>query len=203
MLVSEVEPWMIQSQHDETFFLPFCVIFVVSKVEDSRLFTHPLAKTALSRSSREAVLPSQPRLSMLNYLQVPETVELNRRGLLPVMKNRTCEFTEAHLSDKISLDASSSMAGLSPHHLARAFQQSLGMPAHQYLLRRRLEHVEKMLRDTQLPQSQIAQVAEFSDRSRLARHFRRVTRMSSSLARGIRQSDQSTTSHLKQVPLNL
>src|ERR1700758_988496 len=45
------------------------------------LITPPLAKTALSRSLPEAVLHSQPRLSMLNYLQVPETVEHNRSGL--------------------------------------------------------------------------------------------------------------------------
>jgi len=167
------------------------------------LITPPLAKTGLSRSSPEAVLHSQPRLSMLNYLQVPETVELNRGGLSPVMKNRICEFIEAHLSEKISLDDLSSMVGLSPHHFARAFQQSLGMPPHQYLLRRRLDHVEKMLRDTQLPLSQIAQVAGFSDQSHLARHFRRVTGMSPSLAREIRQSDRSTTSNLKRVPLNL
>ena len=151
------------------------------------LITPPLTKTGMSRNSPEAVLRTQPRLSMLHYLEVPETVELNRGGLSPALKNRICEFIETHLSEKVSLDALSSMAGLSPHHFARAFQQSLGMPPHRYLLRRRLEHVEKMLRDTQLPLAQIAQVAGFSDQSHLARHFRRVTGMPPSVARGRRQ----------------
>jgi AraC family transcriptional regulator len=77
----------------------------------------------------------------------------------------------------------SSMAGLSPHHFARAFQQSMGMPPHRYLLRRRVEHVEQMLRETQLPLSQIALAAGFADQSHLARHFRRLTGMPPSLAR--------------------
>jgi transcriptional regulator GlxA family with amidase domain len=40
-----------------------------------------------------------------------------------------------------------------------------------------------MLRETQLPLSEIALAAGFSDQSHLARHFRRLTGMSPSLAR--------------------
>jgi transcriptional regulator GlxA family with amidase domain len=40
-----------------------------------------------------------------------------------------------------------------------------------------------MLRDTQLPLSQIALAVGFSDQSHLARHFRRLTGMPPSLAR--------------------
>jgi len=83
----------------------------------------------------------------------------------------------------MGLDVLAAMAGLSTHHFARAFRQSVGMPPHSYLLRRRLQHVEQMLRDTQLPLSEIALAAGFSDHSHLARHFRRVTGMSPSLAR--------------------
>ena len=149
------------------------------------LITPPLAKSNLSRSWPEAVVHSQPRLSMLSFMPMPEAPDLSRGGLSPAMKSRICNFIEAHLSEKISLDALSSMAGLSPHHFARAFQQSLGMPPHRYLLRRRLDHVEQMLRDTQLPLSHIALAVGFSDQSHLNRHFRRRTGMSPSLARGL------------------
>lgn len=149
----------------------------------SALITAPLAKSSLSRSWPEAVVHAQPRLSMLSYMPMPEAPGLNRGGLSPTLRNRVCEFIESHIGEKISLDALSSMAGLSPHHFARAFQQSLGMPPHRYLLRRRLEHVEQMLRDTQLPLSHIALAAGFADQSHLTRHFRRLTGMSPSLAR--------------------
>jgi AraC-like DNA-binding protein len=149
------------------------------------LITPPLAKSSLSRNWLEAVLHAQPRLNMLSFMPMPETPDLNRGGLSPGMKHRVCDFIESHLSEKISLDSLSAMAGLSPHHFARAFQQSVGMPPHRYLLRRRLEHVEQMLRDTQLPLSHIALAVGFSDQSHLNRHFRRLTGMSPSLARGI------------------
>jgi AraC-like DNA-binding protein len=149
------------------------------------LITPPLAKSSLSRSWPEAVVHAQPRLSMLNFMPMPEAPDPSRGGLSPAMKNRVCDFIESHISEKISLDALSSMAGLSPHHFARAFQQSLGIPPHRYLLRRRLEHVEQMLRHTQLPLSHIALAVGFSDQSHLNRHFRRLTGMSPSLARGI------------------
>jgi AraC-like DNA-binding protein len=149
------------------------------------LLTPPLAKSNLSRSWPEAVVHAQPRLSMLSYVPMPEAPDLSRGGLSPAMKHRICDFIESHISEKISLGTLSSMAGLSPHHFARSFQQSVGMPPHRYLLRRRLEHVEQMLRDTQLPLSHIALAVGFSDQSHLNRHFRRFTGMSPSLARGL------------------
>lgn len=148
------------------------------------LLTPPLARASLSRNSPESVVHSRPRLSMLSYVPMPETTDLSRGGLSPALKSRVCDFIEQHIGEKISVGALSSMAGLSPNHFARAFQQSVGMPPHQYLLRRRLEHVEQMLRETQLPLSQIALAVGFSDQSHLARHFRRLTGIPPSLARG-------------------
>src|SRR5262249_60029181 len=131
----------------------------------------------------EAVIHSHPRLTTLSYLPLTEPPDVSRGGLSPAMKHAVCEFIDSHLDEKISLDALASLAGLSPYHFARAFQQSMGLPPHRYLLRRRLEHVEKMLHDTQLPLSQIALAAGFSDQSHLSRHFRRLTGMPPSLAR--------------------
>lgn len=147
------------------------------------LLTPPLARSSPSRNWPEAVLHSRPRLSTLSCLSMPETPDPSHGGLSPVLKNRICDFIEEHIGEKISLIALSSMAGLSLNHFARAFQQSVGMPPHRYMLRRRVQHVEQMLRETQLPLSQIALAAGFSDQSHLARHFRRLTGMPPSLAR--------------------
>jgi transcriptional regulator GlxA family with amidase domain len=75
------------------------------------------------------------------------------------------------------------MSGLSTFHFARAFHQSMGIPPHSYVLRRRLEQVKHMLRETQLPLSEIALATGFSDQSHLARHFHRLTGVSPSVAR--------------------
>jgi AraC-like DNA-binding protein len=120
---------------------------------------------------------------MLGNLQMQEAPPPSRGGLPPALTHRICEYVESHLDEKISLDRLASMAGLSAHHFARAFRESVGMPPHGYLLHRRLEYVERMLRETQLPLSEIALAAGFSDQSHLARHFRRLTGMPPSLAR--------------------
>jgi AraC-like DNA-binding protein len=62
-------------------------------------------------------------------------------------------------------------------------RQSLGIPPHNYIVQRRVEHAQKLLRNTDLPVSEIAIVAGFTDQSHLARHFRTITGVSPSLAR--------------------
>ena len=147
------------------------------------LITPSLARSKVSRSSPEAIVHSQPRMSMLGDLPIQEAPRPSRGGLSPALTHRICEYVESHLDEKITLDALASMAGLSAHHFARAFRQTVGKPPHGYLLQRRLEHVEHLLRDTRLPLSQIALAVGFSDQSHLARHFRRLTGMPPSLAR--------------------
>jgi AraC-like DNA-binding protein len=154
-----------------------------STVQWNVLITPPLPRSSVSHSSPEAVVHSQPRMSMLGNLPIPDAPSLSRGGLSPALKQRICEYIESHLDEKISLDVLSSMAGLSAYHFARAFRQSLGTPPHGYLLQRRLERVKQMMRDPKLPLSEIALATGFSDQSHLARHFRRLTGISPSLAR--------------------
>ncbi len=147
------------------------------------LLTPPLSKSRAARSWAEAFAHSRPRISTLSHLAVAEPPARRGGGLPPVLTQRICEYIESHLDDKTGLDALASMAGLSTHHFARAFHQSVGMPPHGYILSRRLERAERMLRETRLPLAEIAAATGFSDQSHLAKHFRRRTGMSPGLAR--------------------
>ena len=147
------------------------------------LLTPPLSKSRAARSWAEAFVHSRPRISTLDHLPVVEPPARSRGGLPPVVTQRICEYMESHLDQRIGLEDLASMAGLSTHHFARAFHQSVGMPPHSYLLSRRLERAERMLRETRLPLAEIAATTGFSDQSHLARHFRRRTGMPPSLAR--------------------
>ena len=149
----------------------------------SVLLTPPLSKNVARRNWAEAVVHSRPRINTLGHLPVFEAPAVRRGGLPPGLARRVCDYIESHFDQKISLDSLAAMVGLSRDHFARAFHQSMGMPPHSYLLRRRLDHVEQLLKDTQLPLSQIALATGFSDQSHLARHFRRQTGMSPSHAR--------------------
>lgn len=147
------------------------------------LLTPPLSKSRATRSWAEAFVHSRPRISTLGHLPVAEPPARSRGGLPPVVTQRICEYMESHLDQRIGLEALAAMAGLSTHHFARAFHQSVGMPPHSYLLSRRLEKAGRMLRETKLPLAEIAVATGFSDQSHLARHFRRQTGMPPSLAR--------------------
>ncbi len=142
------------------------------------LITPPLSKSRAARSWAEAVVHSRPRISTLGHLPIAEVAATRRGGLPPGLARRVCDYIESHLDEKIRLDSLAAMAGLSTYHFARAFHRSVGIPPHSYLLRRRVERVKQMVRDTQLPLSQIALATGFSDQSHLARHFRRQTGMS-------------------------
>ena len=142
------------------------------------LLTPPLSRTMVARSWAEAVVHSRARISTLGDLLLATAPEPIRGGLPPAVTRRVCDYIEGHLDEKIHLDGLAAMAGLSTDHFARAFHQSLGLPPHRYLLRRRLEQVEHMLRETHAPLSEIALATGFSDQSHLARHFRRWAGMS-------------------------
>jgi len=147
------------------------------------LITPPLSRSRGSHTSPESIVHGQPRIPKLDDLSRTDVPPLSRGGLSPALTHRICKYIESHLAERISLEALASMAGLSTHHFARAFRQSLGAPPHGYLLQRRLEHVEQLLHETRLPLSEIALAAGFSDQSHLSRHFRRSTGMPPSLAR--------------------
>ena len=142
------------------------------------LITPPLRTSKELRNSEYATIHSRPRLSTLENLSVETIPTPSRGGLSPAATRRVCDYVEGHLDEKIRLDGLAALTGLSTDHFARAFHQSVGVPPHTYLLRRRLEHVEHMLRETHAPLSEIALATGFADQSHLARHFRRWAGMS-------------------------
>jgi AraC family transcriptional regulator len=98
-----------------------------------------------------------------------------RSGRIPDRKLKVvlC-YIEENLARDVSLADLAAVAGLSVTHFKRLFRESAGLPVHQYLIRRRVEHAKCLLGDTELPISRIALEAGFSHQSHLARHMRRV-----------------------------
>jgi AraC-like DNA-binding protein len=147
------------------------------------LITPPLCGWRGTCSPAEVAIHSRPRISILHDASVPEHTPEIHGGLSPVRTRRICEYIASNLDQKIRLETLAEMAGLSVHHFSRAFKQSIGMPPHSYILQRRIERAQHMLRNTQRPLSEIALSAGFSDQSHLARHFRRMTGLSPSAMR--------------------
>ena len=149
----------------------------------SALITPPACGMSGLCSPTDALVHSRPRCGMLAHLPLSVDQPTNRGGLGPARANRICEYIDSHLQENIALEVLAGIAQLSVHHFAHAFRQSLGIPPHNYIVHRRIEHAQRLIRNTDLPLSEIALEAGFTDQSHLARHFRTITGVSPSLAR--------------------
>ena len=67
------------------------------------------------------------------------------------------------------------VSGVSEAHFARSFKQAFGLPPHRYLLTRRIERAMALLRDTDLPITEIAFHTGWESLGTFGRTFRDVT----------------------------
>jgi AraC family transcriptional regulator len=83
-------------------------------------------------------------------------------------------YIEDNLGRDLGLGEIADVAGLSVSHFKTMFRKSLGLPPHQYLIRRRVERAAMQLRKGKMPIGQIALENGFCHQSHLALHTRRV-----------------------------
>ena len=67
------------------------------------------------------------------------------------------------------------VSGVSEAHFARSFKEAFGLPPHRYLLTRRIERAKALLRETDLPVTEIAFQTGWSSLGTFGRTFRDVT----------------------------
>jgi len=67
------------------------------------------------------------------------------------------------------------VSGVSEAHFARSFKQAFGLPPHRYLLTRRVERATALLRDTDLPITEIAFQTGWGSLGTFGRTFHDVT----------------------------
>lgn len=102
-------------------------------------------------------------------LSAPRTV--HRGGLAGWQARRARDLIESCLEDDIPLSRLASECGLSVRHFSRAFAQTFGMPAHRYLMTRRVELALELLKVRTLSIPEIALKCGFVDQSHLTRVF--------------------------------
>jgi AraC family transcriptional regulator len=113
-----------------------------------------------------------------------QLLQRHYRGSLPVTKargglrqdvlERIIAHVEDHLREKLSLTAIAAVAGMSVSHLKVLFRNAMGLPVYEYVVRRRVERAQLLLRDRSLPVAHVALAAGFSHQSHLARHMQRI-----------------------------
>jgi AraC-like DNA-binding protein len=67
---------------------------------------------------------------------------------------------------------------LSVSHFARSFKETFGISTHQWLIRRRIENAQELLRQTTTPIVDIAMQSGFGDQAAFTRTFSQVVGVS-------------------------
>src|SRR5689334_3177833 len=89
------------------------------------------------------------------------------------------------------------VSGVSEAHFARSFKEAYGIPPHRYLLTRRIERAAALLRETELPITDIAFQTGWKSLGTFGRTFRDVTGESPG---ELRAREQAATHAPEQVP---
>jgi AraC family transcriptional regulator len=119
------------------------------------------------------------------YLANPAAAQ-PRTGRMPgVRLNRVVEFIHANLDRNIHLEELAEAAGMSAFHFAKLFKASTGSSPHQYILQRRLERAQQLLRDPSLTLSEVGLRCGFADQSHMTNVFRRFVGVTPSKYRAL------------------
>ena len=95
---------------------------------------------------------------------------LTRRKLTTIV-----DYIMADLHRSPTLEQMAALVSLSPYHFARQFKAATGLPPHQFLITRRVERAQQILRGRgNLSLAEVAIGVGFSDQSQLCFHFKRI-----------------------------
>ncbi|NJK50975.1 AraC family transcriptional regulator [Candidatus Gracilibacteria bacterium] len=89
---------------------------------------------------------------------------------------RVREYLAEHLTENIYLAQLSELVNLSPYHLSRVFAQEVGLPPHRYQIQLRVARA-RILLSQGLSLQTVAEQTGFADQNHLARHFKRLLRV--------------------------
>jgi transcriptional regulator GlxA family with amidase domain len=134
----------------------------------------------------------------------PAAVPLKQQ---PASDNQDPDLLRRLLRAKDRMDAASheawpvqrlaGVSGVSEAHFARSFKQAFGTPPHRYLLTRRIERATALLRDTDLPITEIAFQTGWESLGTFGRTFRDITGEAPGT---VRSRAQGRTHELGRVP---
>ena len=105
---------------------------------------------------------------------MPESAEQESRDAHTLFE-RTVRYIRLHLTEDLSLDALSAVAGYSPTYLSRLFYEKTGEHISAFIVRLKLELLSGLMKDERLSLNEIAERMGFSSRSYFNRYVKRIT----------------------------
>lgn len=88
--------------------------------------------------------------------------------------DRVADVVEARLSETITLDELAAVVHLSPHHFARLFTRTTGVPPHRFVTAQRMDRARVLLRTSRYSVPEVARLVGYQNPSHFRRVFRRL-----------------------------
>jgi AraC family transcriptional regulator len=89
--------------------------------------------------------------------------------------DRVIEHIEVNLRQELNLTVLAGIAGVSPHHFAKLFKDSIGLTPHQFVIRQRIECAKDYLRNPKLSIGEISCLTGFATQEHFTKVFRRIS----------------------------
>lgn len=159
--------------------------------QDQKLFEKRLLRIIEIHASEKAGEQLEYSGILLQFLSMffhdPDEKSLTRKQetrirLLPVLK-----YIDEHLGENVSVDTLARLANYEKSHFSTVFSSLLGTPPSRYIIRKRIEQAQLMLRRSDIKLESLAAQTGFSDAFHLSKTFKRVTGHSPSEYRTMRR----------------
>lgn len=143
--------------------------------------TAALAATEASPDAHSAICADALRLAILarqfsrqtNPLPTAESIACNVRSLQKWRLKRVMQYVDEHLDAKITLQDLAAATGLSRMHFAAQFRAATGMRPHEYLLKRRIQRAEELLKRVEVSLVDVALTVGFQTQAHFTTVFKR------------------------------
>jgi AraC family transcriptional regulator len=109
-----------------------------------------------------------------NCATMPKTLARSRIGLSPRRLRMVLDYLQDNLEGDLSLQRLAGLANMSLDGFIRVFKQSMGVPPHQYVLRKRVERAQALLGNRSLSLTEVSLRSGFGDQSHFSRTFHRL-----------------------------
>ena len=156
--------------HDPQTAFP---IFSKHRIRDASLLQAMRRFVATVENDEELFLQElvfRELIRLCATLDIEEQEPLQQSSPYAVGKVR--EYLEQHFEKNIRLEELSEIGRISPFYLTRLFQQQIGVPPYEYLVKIRLKHAQRFLEEGESIAG-AAYRSGFSDQSHLTRFFKR------------------------------
>ena len=99
------------------------------------------------------------------------------------------EYMQTHIDQKITIDDLAEIAGMNRYHFIRTFKSAFLQSPYDYLTDLRIEQASKLLKEDELPASEIASLCGFFSASRFSAAFKLATGLTPTQFRNIHRTE--------------